>query len=246
MSFVTNRPSKFTPFRLTLSNGAVLTGIAHLPSKGDFRGANRPLVVGIHGGTCTCHNFDICPEYTASHVSAATGVPFVAFNRPGYLDSTTLLPFSDTTYCQEDGRWNHEYIFPALWKEFGEPNGCIGLVAVCHSMAVPAGIIAGGLYARDSAPAYPLAGLILSGFGTRFVLHAETAGDPNTPPPPKIYFPFAVKRDLMFSEEKWKCVDPALEPLLETQSTHMHLEEMIDLRMQWPTYRLKYSEDVNV
>lgn len=177
MSFATNKSSRFTDFSLILANGATLTGIAHIPPRVDFRYESRPLLVGIHGGTCTAHHYDISPDYTASASSAATGVPFVAFNRPGYAGSTTLLPFPETTtYCQEDGRWGHEYILPALWKEFGVPNGCTGLVATCHSIAVLGGVVTGALYAKDPTPAYPLAGLILSGFGTRFVMPDSLLG----------------------------------------------------------------------
>ncbi len=248
MSSITNQNTKFKPFNLTLSNGATLTGIAHIPPRDTFNSSYLPLLVGIHGGTCTCYNYDIDTAHTASIASAATGIPFVAFNRPGYADSSTLLPFPpSTSYCQEEGRWFHSYIFPALWKEFGEPDTCTGLVATCHSMAVLGGIISGGLCTRDASPRYPLAGLILSGLGTRFVVHEEApSSDPNTAPPAKIYFPAVVKKELMFSKEKWKCVDPALAPLLETQSTCMLLEEHVDLMTQWSTYRNTYSEDVNV
>lgn len=247
MSFVTNKSSRFTPFHLNLSNGATLTGISHIPPKGDFKYEYRPLLVAIHGGTCTSHNYDISPEYTASTMSAATGVPFVAFNRPGYADSTTLLPVMETTsYCQEEGRWNHENILPALWVKFGKPNGCTGIVVTCHSMAVLAGVVTGGLYAKDPAPKYPLAGLIFSGFGTRDIMPPQPPGDPNLPPPSKIYFPFAVKKDLMLGEENFGCADPALVPLLEKQDTFMHLEEMIDLRAKFFTYCREYSREINV
>lgn len=248
MSLITNHNTKFKAFSLTLSNGATLTGIAHVPPRETFNSSHRPLLVGIHGGTCTCHNYDIDAAHTASTLSAATGIPFVAFNRPGYAESSTILPLPpSTSYCQEEGRWFHSYIFPALWKEFGEPNACTGFVASCHSMAVLGGIVTGGLYARDASPRYPLAGLILSGLGTRFVTHAEApSSDASTAPPAKIYFPAAMKKDLMFSEENWQCVDPALAPLLEAQSTYMLLEEHVDLMTQWSTYRNTYSEDISV
>ena len=249
MSSITNHNTKFDPFSLTISNSATITGIVYIPPAEDFTSSHKPLLVGIHGGTCTCHNYDIDVAHTSSTLAAATGIPFVAFDRPGYANSSTLLPLpsSSASYCQEEGRWFHSYIFPALWKEFGEPNACTGLVASCHSMAVLGGTVAGGLYARDTSPGYPLAGLILSGLGTRFVVHADApSSDPNTAPPAKIYFPPAMKKDLMFSEEKWLCVDPTLAPLLEAQSTYMLLEEHVDLMTRWSTYRNIYSEDVNV
>jgi hypothetical protein len=254
MSFVTNHSTKFSPFSLDLNNGGKISGISYIPPSDTFKSPNRPLLVAIHGGTCTCHNYDIDTEHTASRLSSVMGIPFVAFNRPGYVDSSTILPLPpSTTYCQEEGRQFHSNILPALWEEFGLPNACTGLVVICHSMAVLGGIVMGGLYARDPAPRYPLAGLILSGLGTRPVAHDQTpsvdgapSSDPSTPPPAEMYFPAEVKRDLMFSEAKWKCVDPALAPLLEAQSTYMLLEEFVDLRTQWATYRASYSQDVEV
>ena len=101
MSSITNHNTKFKPFSLTISNGAKISGIVYIPPAGSFISLHKPLLVGIHGGTCTCHNYDIDEAHTASTFAAATGMPFVAFNRPGYADSSTLLPLPpSTSYCQ--------------------------------------------------------------------------------------------------------------------------------------------------
>ena len=67
-AFATNPESKFTPFSLPLANGATLTGIAHIPfSSGVFHSSKqKPLLVGLHGGSCNAYTYDACPEYTAS------------------------------------------------------------------------------------------------------------------------------------------------------------------------------------
>jgi hypothetical protein len=50
----------------------------------------------------------------------------------------------------------------------------------------------------------------------------------------------------MLGEKKWGCSDPTLVPLLEIQETHMHLEEMIDLRALVFTYWQNYSKEINL
>jgi hypothetical protein len=120
-------------------------------------------------------------------------------------------------------------------------------------MAVLSSIVMGGLYARDPSPGYPLAGLIISGSGTRPIFHEQAPfidGAPsiasNIEPPAKVYFPPTVKRDLVFGLSQHSCVDPALVPLLEIQSTYMLREELIDLRTRWSGYRASYTKDIDV
>ena len=140
-----NKESKFSPFSLTLANGATITGISHIPLGISSSISVRPLIVGIHGGTCNAHNYDIDPSHTLSTISSALGVPFVAINRPSYLGSSTLIIPEDSSFHRETGRWEHEYIFPSLWDKFGAPNGCNGVVLSCHSMAVPGAVVAASL-----------------------------------------------------------------------------------------------------
>jgi hypothetical protein len=150
---MTHRDSKYKPFEITLSNGGRLTGISHVPPNTANAPPFFPLMVGIHGGTCTAHHYDVDSKHAASLASAALGIPFIAFNRPNYRDSATFLPLPEgTTYLQEEGKWEHKLIFPALWEDFGKPNGCTGIVAMCHSMAVPGAIVAGAIYSQDAVP----------------------------------------------------------------------------------------------
>jgi hypothetical protein len=207
-------------------------------------------MVGIHGGTCTAHNFDVDAKHTASLSSSAFGIPFVAFNRPSYQDSSPILPLpEDTTYLQEEGKWNHEYIFPALWDTFGAPNDCTGIVTLSHSMAVPGTIIAAANYAKDPSPKYPLAGIILSGHGNppRWRNREELAPALGSPPPPdKIRFPYELKRDLMLSEPDLRTHDAVVLQQLSVQDTFVLKEEIYDLTVLWVAYWRQYSDEIRV
>ena len=248
-STMTHLDSKFDPFSITLSNGGTLTGIAHIPPNSATTPPFYPLMVGIHGGSCTAHNYDIDSKHTASLASAAFGIPFVAFNRPNYKDSATFLPLQEgTTYLQTEGKWEHELIFPALWEHFGKPNGCTAIVATCHSMAVPGAIIAGALYSQDASPKYPLAGLIFSGYGTRRIDRTkELTPPPGTPPPGRdfSYLP-EVKQVLMLSDPKLNCYDPEVAKQMSIQDHNMMTAELIDLVALWFTYWKKYADEVKV
>lgn len=179
------------------------------------------------------------------------GIPFIAINRPGYVDSSPIPPTSQsTTYCQAEGHHLHTSILPALWAQFGPPNSCTSLILTCHSMAVLGGIVLGNLYARDPSPRYPLAGLILSGSGTRPITHEQAPSVDEAPinvsDTDKFYFPPAVKRDLMFGLPAYSCVDSALIPLLEAQNTYMLHDELVDLRIHWSGYRASYAQEIEV
>jgi len=245
---MTHPDSKFEPFSLKLSNNATITGIKHIPPPSANPPPFRPLMVGIHGGTCTAHNFDVDSKHTASLASSALEIPFVAFNRLNYKDSSSFLPVpEDTTYRQLEGKWNHGFVFPALWEAFGISNGCTGLVAICHSMAVPGSIVAAALYAQDPAPKYPLAGLIMSGWGTTRHLRAGVNPPPETPSPgPQIRFPPEIKQVLMLSEPEFDCYDPGVVKQLAVQDTYMLLGEVVDLNAYWFKYWRQYSDAVKV
>lgn len=248
-SSMTHPDSKFEPFTLTLSNGAKLTGISHIPATTKVV-PFRPLLVGIHGATCTAHHFDVDAKRTASICSAALGVPFIAFNRPNYKDTASFLPLPEnSTYAKEEGKWNHEYIFPALWDAFGKPNDCTAMVTVSHSMAALGTIVATAIYAKQPSPSYPLAGIIISGFGypARGRNRAELQRPPGSGPlPDKFQFPLEIKRDLMVSEPELGCYDLDTLQQLPAQDTYMLKEELDDLFGTWQTYWREYSDEIKV
>lgn len=172
----TNTQSQFSPFRLELENDITITGIHHFPSPSSTSPTYRPLIVLLHGGTCTAHNFDISPSLTASTAAESLSIPVISINRPGYLESTPLPIPSNSTFHKELGRFLHSSLLPALWQKYGIRNNCTALVPLAHSLGSPGIIVAAALHAQDQVPKYPLAGIIFSGWG----IHQA----PNSPAPP--------------------------------------------------------------
>jgi hypothetical protein len=203
----TNVSTKFASFSLTLTNGATTTGIFHIPAVSPAPIDSLPLIIAIHGGTCTAYNFDINPSHTAYLASSALSIPFVAFNRPSYLDSTPTPIPADSSFHRETGKWEHEFIFPALWENFGRPNGCSGIVLLCHSMAVPGVIVAASLWAKDASPKYPLAGLIFSGWGTAGKKQESMQQQPAIATDGTIRLT-PLKKILMLSEDEYNAFSP--------------------------------------
>ena len=271
--FATNTASKFKEWELTLRNGARLTGIAHVPSQ-KFTGATgSPLLVGIHGATCSAYTYDITPEYSASPYAELFSIPFVAINRPNYLGSSGWLvdnasktpkepefkAVEGSTYFQEEARWFHEILFPALWTEFAVPNGCTSLVTTSHSMSVPATIIAAALYSKDpAATGYVWAGMVLSGLGETENQHfREVTSKLAANEYQESQLPFGQdssihvppyyqhnKEELMLGPPG--LTSPELRPLIWKQNTPFHIQEVMDLAGTWPIGRPAYQQGVKI
>lgn len=153
-------------FSCTLADGATVTGISSIPSHRPNEATRTPLVVGIHGGGYNSDYFHADAKHTAAIPSDLYGVPFVAFDRPYYGGTHPSQPVpSPADYPRETGTYVHRYILPALWKQYGAH--CSGVVLLCHSLGTQQGVVASALHAGETDPAYPLLGLIASGFGHR-------------------------------------------------------------------------------
>lgn len=152
---------------LSLSNDAVVTGLASFPDRDQVSGPSTlPLIVAVHGGTYSASYFFADDQHSALPVSSALGVPFLAINRPSYKDTTPVPPFpEDSTYLQEEGRYLHQEILPAIWKQYASRLGVSSIVLMTHSMGSFSAIIAAALNSDSSL--YPLAGLVISGIGTK-------------------------------------------------------------------------------
>lgn len=173
----TNSQSRFNAFSITLSNGATLTGIAYIPTARAESKNGAPLLVGIHGASCSAYHFDCSPQHTASRYSELFGVPFVASNRPNFLESSGWQIDRSSTgsgkpawdkedglsHFEEEARWLQCYILPCLWNEFGKPNECTSIVTLSHSMSVPITVIAAACYSEqpETERQFPWAGTIL-------------------------------------------------------------------------------------
>ena len=154
------------PFKVSLSNNAVVTGLAYLPSRQEPSSPFAvPLILAIHGGTYNASYFFADDQHSALPLASALQLPFLAINRPGYKDSTPIptVP-EDSSYFQEVGKYLHHEILPALWKRYASDVGASCFVLMTHSLGSPGAIVAAALNAESNL--YPLAGLIMSGFGS--------------------------------------------------------------------------------
>ncbi|KAK3321793.1 Alpha/Beta hydrolase protein [Apodospora peruviana] len=165
------------PFTLTLDNRAKLTGLTNLPALLETAPKHVPLIVGLHGGSYSSSYFDADTKHTASLASNGLGIPFVAIDRPGYQGSTSFYPIPEgSSFPETSADWLHRFILPAVWKEFGLPRGCNSMVLLCHSLGVPGALIAAANLDQtpvDEPASYPLAGIIMSGFGTQPIQDAR-------------------------------------------------------------------------
>jgi len=235
------------PFSLTLPNEATLAGRHNIPSPSTSSPKHRPLVVGLHGGTYTSEHFDVDAKHTASLTSNALGIPFVAIDRPCYGGTTSFYPIPEgSSFPEEFGTWLHHYILPTLWTEFGEPAGCVCIVLDAHSLGATGAVIAAALHAEDhqrqgAGAAYPLGGIIISGFGTQ-LSHPEY--DPSAGVMgPYIDFPVMAKDPMMLPPG-------TADESVYTHSTRMNqlmpVEELTSMRQLWldQGWRARWSEAV--
>lgn len=113
---------------------------------------NLPLVVAIHGGTYTSAYFDV-PGASLFDQAAANGIPIIAPDRPGYVDSPILPPGEGTVRAQAG------VLTKALhdaWQRYGA--GTRGIVLIGHSIG---GAIAATIASEPGE--LPLIGLAVSG-----------------------------------------------------------------------------------
>ncbi|KAM0550593.1 hypothetical protein ACHAPJ_008851 [Fusarium lateritium] len=217
-------------FKLSLSDDTVVSGICNIPpSPSSLK--YRPLVVGLHGGCYTSQYFDVTPECTASTASNALSVPFVAIDRPDYKESTPVGPIPEgSSYPEEWGTRLHGSILPALWKEFGLVNACTCIVLHCHSLGANGALVAASLHATASGtPAYPLGGIVFSGFGS---LLKDTGGHVSQPenPPSHMNIPVEVKDKTLLLPGT---ADESIYAQSERIDHALPYEELASLRKSW-------------
>ena len=232
------------PFKLELSNGATLAGIHALLPRSASSPNRRPLVVGLHGSTYDCHYFDADASHTAYITSSAFGVPFISIDRPGYGGTTSFTRPEGSSFPKETGAYLHRYILPALWVEYGLPNGCNCVILLCHSLGAMGGIITAAMHAQDNGNAlYPLGGVIVSDIGDKLrpEMKENPIREPNIPPD-QVSFPIDIKDALMFRPGT---VHPDILKRSEQLNSPSPLAEIESLRDEWlPSWRDAWAQYV--
>ncbi len=197
-------------------DGGTLTGLRVRGTTGD--GANRPLVLAVHGGTYTSRYFDI-EGHSLLQRAADQGFDVIAVDRPGYGGSTQLPDAPDLI------QKNAEYLvprIPALLEDFGTsaPVFMIG-----HSIG---GAVVISMAALQ--PAWTLVGIAVSGVGLK------------TPPEsaeayaqfPQVYFvdlPAPMKDQVMFGPAETR--GAGMPEASHVANTHCPLNELLDITGGW-------------
>ncbi|CAL8577128.1 hypothetical protein XPA_002974 [Xanthoria parietina] len=100
--------------------------------------------------------------------------------------------------------------------------------------------------AKENAGSYPLAGIILSGFGTTANVPTMTRIQPLVDPnAPRITFPVSLKDELMLFPPSAGFTDPEVYEKTEELNTSASVVEFVDGIHIWPSYwREKYAKHV--
>lgn len=227
-------------FNLSLADGTALTGIFNIPSS-PLTLKYRPLVVGLHGGCYTSQYFDVTPEYSAKVHSDSLSVPFVAIDRPDYKGSTPVGHVPEgSSYPEEWGKRLHQSILPALWKGYGLTNECTCIVLHCHSLGAAGAVVAAAMHGTESDPAYPLGGVVISGFGS--LLKDSSAHVSQDPPPTHLNIPVAVKDKTLLLPGT---ADESVYAQSERIDHAIPFEELAALRRTWlATWKQKWGVNI--
>ena len=231
-------------FACTLADEATVTGICSRPDPATGEATRTPLVIGIHGGGYNSDYFYGDDKYTVEIHSKMYTVPFVAFDRAYYGGTRPPQTVPNAAdYPKDTGTYVHRYILPKLWAEYGDH--CSGVVLLCHSLGCQQGIVAAALHAGETDPAYPLLGLIASGFG-----HRSSPVFASIPPmeanhgPDHFLQPAGMKDQSMFRPGT---VDPSVLALSEQLNHPIPVSEANSTRAVWASkWRDEWAARVTV
>ena len=139
-------------FTASLTNNAVLSGLASIPDHDSTSGhSTYPLIVAIHGGTYNAKYWFADDQHSAIPLSSALGVPFLAINRPGYKDCSPIPPVPESsTFLQEEGKYLHNEILPAIWKQYASRPRVSSILLMTHSLGTPGAIVAAALNSEST------------------------------------------------------------------------------------------------
>ncbi len=205
----------------TSSLFAGLSGRHRLPA--GVLPANTPLVVAIHGGSYTSAYFDV-PGASLFDLAAANGIPLIAPDRPGYVDSPPL-PASEATIAGQ-ARFLRRALSDA-WQRYGA--GTSGMVLIGHSIG---GAIAATIAATAASEPgeLPLIGLALSGV----CLHTPPEHKPmweSLPDTPTVDLPPPVKDMVMFGPDG--SFDPRMVRASDIANAPAPKAELVDIVSTW-------------
>lgn len=237
----------FQRFVLNLSDGRQVSGISALPAKAHSDGYKTPLLVLLHGGRCHAEYYNLDEEHSIAPMAGAFNIPVVAIDRPCYGQTSTILPVPDgSTFHQVTGRALDGDILPHLWRAFGPPNGCTAMVVGAHSLGVPGLIVAAGRHRADLDSSdnaqYPLAGIILSGWGTR--QHQAAVRQRLSWSEAEIH---QNRRLMMLGDPALGAADPAVGQDLRSQTVPSPREEAAELGDgTWAECWATYAEGIRV
>ncbi|KAJ6024473.1 Alpha/Beta hydrolase protein [Penicillium herquei] len=235
-------------FKLTLPNGAFLSGRSNFPPPSLHSGQIRPLIVCLHGGSYDSQYFDSHSDQSILNLSSCLKIPVIAIDRPGY-GASTLAPDVEnaSTYAQAQGIYLNSVVFPALWQAFADRAEASAIVLLSHSIGAMIATIAAGSYRDFDSKNYPLAGIILSGTGSELVegprqgmLHLlEERVD-------FIQFEPTPKDAIMLQLPHMNLAPLEMRQFTEQLNRPVPQGELRDINTTWLTYWKKYSTNVKV
>lgn len=217
-------------FTIELSGGT-LSGRRTDPPD-DRRVAGAPILICVHGGSYNSRFFDI-EGYSLLDRAAAAGCTAIAFDRPGYGDSS-LPSVGDGLLCANAARIVEGV--SALWRE--GVGGASGIVLLGHSIGGAVAILAAGLE-RD----WPLLGVAISGIA----LSPPPEGPVFEPPSEmdaRFTVPDEIKNAHMFGAAGSYSADApdkaraANEPVV--------VREIFEINREWPSYARDAAAAVRV
>ncbi|MFC8448117.1 alpha/beta fold hydrolase [Kitasatospora sp. NPDC057223] len=148
----------------------------------------KPLIAALHGGTYTARYFDVAgsPGGSFLDVAAAHGHQVVAFDRPGYGESSPLAPDANTFTRQAE-------LLAAAVAQAAVRLEADSVLLVGHSIG---GMIA--LMIAASAPDLPLIGVSATGMGAFIPSGGAAEALGSLPPDETVDLPYEERDKVMF------------------------------------------------
>ena len=243
------RPVRFS---VALPNGGYCSGheisLSSHPGDPHYAGRPKPLLIGVHGGSCTSAYFDLLESASPTSVAAKTGFPFVAIDRPEYGESKFQPAQSEKSdendsYWLRTAKWMHKSAIPELWATYGVPNHCKAVVLIAHSMGCPPSIMTAALHSQDTA-SFPLGGMILSGWGGE-VNNMPTQSQSSAT---QLHFTPEMKYTMMLTDDTCHSaeVKEALAPQSDRQNVSLPPSEAQSAQAWWFGDSSQYTSKVSI